>query len=95
LRETGSVRPAGGSNSAASVVFSPEASFSSSTAVGLVSPRSISEIIERLTPLRSASASSDMDSSARSWRTRAAICSLILVSLMPPRPLYYNRYFFH
>ncbi len=39
---------------------------------GLLSPRSIKEIIDRLTPLRSASASSDIARSARSWRTRVS-----------------------
>ena len=42
---------AAASNSEASVTPSPAASFSSTTAVGLLSPRSMSEIIERLTPL--------------------------------------------
>src|SRR6185369_4983674 len=46
---------------------------SSTTAVGLLSPRSISEIIERLTPLLLASASSEMACAARSSRTRAAM----------------------
>jgi len=39
----------------------------------LLSPRSISEIIERLTPLRSASASSDSARNARRSRTRSAM----------------------
>ena len=41
----------GVSNSEASITPRPAASFSSTTAVGLLSPRSMSEIIERLTPL--------------------------------------------
>jgi len=73
-RETGSVRSAGTSNSAARLISRAPATFSRVTAVALVSPRSISESIERLTPLFSASASRVIARSDRSLRTRAAIC---------------------
>src|SRR6188474_1814998 len=43
------------------------------TAVGLLSPRSIRESMDRLTPLFRASASSDKRWVTRSWRTRWAI----------------------
>ena len=66
----------------------PTASLSSTTAVGLVSPLSISEIIDRLTPLRSASPSSDSPRAARNWRTLAAICSLRPVSLIQAQASY-------
>ncbi len=83
-RATGAGRPAappgrrqraGGSNSEASATPSPVASFSSTTAVGLLPPRSIREIIERLTPQCAASASSDRPRAARSSRTRWAMRS--------------------
>ncbi len=61
------------SNSVASGTPSPVAIFSSTTAVGLLSPRSTSEIIERLTSHFAASASRVIPWSARSARTRAAI----------------------
>src|SRR5262245_59938196 len=64
----------------------PAASFSSPTAVGLLSPRSISEIIDRLTPLLVASASSERPWPARSSRTRSAMRSFrsdaVAVSMM-------------
>jgi len=47
------------SKNEASATLRPMASLSSTTAVGLLWPRSISEMAERLTPLRSASASSE------------------------------------
>ena len=47
---------AGRSKSEARVTPNPVASRSSTTAVGLVSPRSMSEIMDRLTPLLTASA---------------------------------------
>ena len=47
--------------------------FSSTTAVGLLSPRSTSEIIERLTSHFAASASRVIPRSARSARTRLAM----------------------
>ena len=76
------------SNSEPSVTSRPTASFSSTTAVGLASPRSTSEIIERLTPLRAASASSERPRSARRSRTRAAIrsCSASVGSDMVEEP---------
>src|SRR5262249_31805550 len=55
----------------------PEAIFSSTTAVGLLSPRSTSEIIERLTSLLAASASSVIPRSVRSVRTRPAMRALM------------------
>jgi hypothetical protein len=71
-------RPAAGaagdaSNSDASVTPSAADSFSRTTAVGLLSPRSISEIIERLTPLLPDSASRDRPRAVRSFLTRAAM----------------------
>src|SRR5262249_20153409 len=66
---------AGASNRSASITPSPPASFSSTTAVGLLSPRSTSEIMERLTPLLLASASSESPRAARSSRTRSAMRS--------------------
>jgi hypothetical protein len=53
------------------------ATFSSTTAVGLLSPRSMSESIERLTSLFAASASSVMPSSVRRSRTRVAMRELM------------------
>jgi hypothetical protein len=58
----------------------PAASLSSTTAVGLVSARSIRDSIERLTPHWLDSASSDRPRSARSCRTRWAMRSLREVS---------------
>ena len=49
---------------------------SNTTAVGLLSARSIKDSAERLTPDWVASASNDMPSSERSARTRAAMRSL-------------------
>src|SRR5688572_23310612 len=68
---------AGFSNSEASATPRPVAIFSSTTAVGLASPRSTREIIERLTSLFAASVSRLMPRWARSARTRAAMRALI------------------
>src|SRR5205814_9756861 len=51
----------GASNREASGMPRPLASFSRRTAVGLLWPRSMTEIIERLTPLRAARASRERD----------------------------------
>src|ERR1700687_3066937 len=61
------------SNSEASITPRPAASFSSTTAVGLLSPRSTSEIIDRLNPLLAARASSERPCAARSFPTRSAM----------------------
>src|SRR5262245_20698368 len=56
---------------------SPVAIFSSTTAVGLLSPRSTREIIERLTSHFAASASRVIPRSVRSARTRLAMRELM------------------
>jgi hypothetical protein len=52
---------------------------SSTVAVALLSPRSINEIFERLTPLRSASAVSDKPRASRRASTRLAMSLLISI----------------
>src|SRR5262249_32723356 len=76
-RDTGSGGAVESSKSVASDTPRPEAIFSSTTAVGLLSPRSTSEIIERLTSLLAASASSVIPRSVRSVRTRLAMRPLM------------------
>src|SRR5262249_17745534 len=83
----------GTSNSEASTTPRPPASFSRITAVGLLSPRSISEIIERLTPLLAASASSEKPRARRSSRTRSAMRPLrSAVSVMLESKVQYTGY---
>ncbi len=65
------------SNSDATVTPSAADSLSSTVAVALLWPRSIKEILERLTPLRSASAASEKPWASRSVRTRLAMRSLM------------------
>ena len=71
---------AGASNKLASGTPSPTDSFSSTTAVGLLSPRSMTEIMERLTPLRVARASRESPRALRSSRTRSAMRELRVVA---------------
>jgi len=63
-----------------SVMPRPAASFSNTTAVGLLSPRSIKEIIDRLTPDRFASASIESSRASRNSRKRPAIWAVMSVS---------------
>ena len=78
VRDTGPASGWGASNNEASGTPRPVANFSSSTAVGLLSPRSMSEIIERLTPQCVASASRERPRAARRSRTRCAMRSFRL-----------------
>jgi hypothetical protein len=80
----GFAAPVGASNSEARVTPKPPASFSRTTAVGLLSPRSMSEIIDRLTPLLVARASSESARAERSSRTRSPIRRL---RSEPPSPM--------
>src|SRR6185437_12364699 len=72
-RETGLAGAEGSSNNVARETPRPEAIFSSTTAVALISPLSTREIIERLTPHVVASASRVRPACARSAATRVAI----------------------
>jgi hypothetical protein len=83
-RDTGFAAALGSSKRVASGTPSPVAIFSSTTAVGLLSPRSTNESIERLTAQFAASASRLTPRSVRSARTRLA-----MRELMPsaPRPV--------
>src|SRR5258708_25905605 len=75
--DSGLAGASAGSKSVASGTPSPVAIFSSTTAVGLLSPRSTSEIIERLTSHFAASASRVMPRSVRSVRTQPAMRELM------------------
>src|SRR5712671_3459567 len=75
--ETGVTGALASSNSAASGTPNPVAIFSNTTAVGLLSPRSTKEIIERLTAHLAANASRLIPNSVRKPRTRPAIRELM------------------
>src|SRR5262245_25924941 len=76
-RDSGLAGAPASSNSVASATPSPVAIFSSTTAVGLLSPRSTSESMERLTAHFAASASRLRPSAVRSARTRPAMRALM------------------
>src|SRR6266850_3447946 len=77
LRDTGLADALESSNSVANGTPRPVAIFSNTTAVGLLSPRSTNEIIERLTSHFAASASRVISRSVRSARTRLAMRALM------------------
>src|SRR5262249_11135843 len=76
-RDTGLADAPESSKSVASGTPSPVAIFSNTTAVGLLSPRSTNEIIDRLTSHCPASASRVIPRSVRSARTRLAMRALM------------------